>query len=181
MVTRRRRKPTADSYPPTVIRKEKDATQRTQRSEHRGHGSPPLTGNKIREIGTEKHCGPFWSAAACRHFFLRPRLLAEAVFRRNRSEETGEKREQAPALQKKKPRTESGRSFLPVYRTRSVMDSSSTESVVGFVSGHGFSRAVSLANSIPPLGAEGLWHRLQPVCLPCRWKPRISIRGSTLS
>src|SRR6266436_1783776 len=79
----------------------------------------------------------------------------EAVFRRNRSEETGEKREQAPALQKKKPRTESGRSFLPVYRTRSVMDSSSTESVVGFVSGHGFSRAVSLANSIPPLGAEG--------------------------
>src|SRR5712664_2886409 len=58
------------------------------------------------------------------------------------------------------------------------MDSSRTELVVGFVSGHGFSRAVSLANSIPPLGAEGLWHRLQPACLSCRWKPRISIRGS---
>jgi len=60
------------------------------------------------------------------------------------------------------------------------MDSSRTELVVGFVSGHGFSRAVSLANSIPPLGAEGLWHGLQPVCLSCRWKPRISIRGARL-
>ena len=30
-----------------------------------------------------------------------------------------------------------------------------TKSVAGFVSGHGFSRAVSLAKSIPPLGAEG--------------------------
>ena len=26
-------------------------------------------------------------------------------------------------------------------------------------------------------GAEALWHRLQPVCLSWRWKPRISIRG----
>jgi hypothetical protein len=25
-----------------------------------------------------------------------------------------------------------------------------------------------------------LWHRLQPVCLSCRWKPRISIRGARL-
>ena len=34
------------------------------------------------------------------------------------------------------------------------MNSSRTESVVGFVSGRGFSRAVSLAKSIPPSGAE---------------------------
>jgi hypothetical protein len=30
-------------------------------------------------------------------------------------------------------------------------------------------------------GDEALWHRLQPVCLSWRWKPRISIRGSTPS
>src|SRR5216683_2125591 len=59
------------------------------------------------------------------------------------------------AASKKKPRTVSGRSFLRLNRTKSVMDSSRTELVVGFASGHGFSRAVSLANSIPPLGAEG--------------------------
>jgi hypothetical protein len=53
-----------------VKREKKDATQRTQRPEHRGHGSPQLTRNKIREIRTEKHCGPFWECGGLPPLFL---------------------------------------------------------------------------------------------------------------
>ncbi len=64
-----------------------------------------------------------------------------------------------PAPEKRKPRTEPGRNSLRLYLRRCRTGISAERAS----------------------GDEALWHRLQPLCLSCRWKPRISIRGSTPS
>jgi len=62
--------------------------------------------------------------------FLRPRLLTEAIFRRNWSEQRKEKREQAPALQKtKSPDRSRGALFYEKHYTTTVMRLSSPKLV----------------------------------------------------